>query len=716
MMLAFLVWSLPWISSSLAWRGKPAFFGHRGGAVKDTAVPLGSSDGFSSVPVKTRHTSDFLVDLLTRSRLETTKQVHEATELRSLLMESVIVYDDPQQLLHFFSPKLPAIKHSPEISIRIRCSKADMDPGIAACLMGALGCMSESSSNEATCAILDDRRLEQVFETMVSGINVKKQLSRFEKLQQNETVDDDTPAYKKGLSIRDCCRAAWGAAILGLHEKEKFGGENVAEVLIALGMRCRELLLFQYHELQTSDLVEGTRDSIDLRLEEVSEELAEDAATVMWTFACVRACSGTPSSHVMNACEEILCADPIDVRRAVQESETDVAATLIGSNDIVDRLAEVSEVNSDEDEDIQSLNSPASSALDPVTSLGDRKEVLLDWLSPKELTDCIWALAVHGRTNETGCIDTEGTFCEIVFDRLLDWLRLERRPNMEIYENAKFERSNCEETTVSAVSQESSLSLDSGMGSVAEPSVTELLAVESTLGNTSPQVVELMEVTGDDGQDGTHQIRVVNAADLLASEAGPQSEGINGSVDQQAEANCGQLDHSGEPGKDAPSDTLLRFFSPHDLCSIAWAVTELSDSLRGPVVLNVMELVEQRGPDCLRGLSGGDLSSVAWAIAKIANYTDGSIRSDELAVLVSGWVVDEVLGEQRSANSDLLRRFYPPEFSRLLWAIATVYGARVDGTRVAGTDAFDLARIGMEAAVSDVEIFGTEDLVGELTA
>ena len=57
------------------------------------------------------------------------------------------------------------------------------------------------------------------------------------------------------------------------------------------------------------------------------------------------------------------------------------------------------------------------------------RDGLLDWLTPNEVTDVLWALALHGSTIDTdskeeiALSETAAAFREIAFDRLVGWLR-----------------------------------------------------------------------------------------------------------------------------------------------------------------------------------------------------------------------------------------------------------------------------------------------------
>ena len=59
----------------------------------------------------------------------------------------------------------------------------------------------------------------------------------------------------------------------------------------------------------------------------------------------------------------------------------------------------------------------------------DGKDAFIDWLSPVEVTDILWALALHGSNatsskdkDEVTLSETASTLRETAYDRLVEWL------------------------------------------------------------------------------------------------------------------------------------------------------------------------------------------------------------------------------------------------------------------------------------------------------
>lgn len=724
----------------------------------------------SMIPIKTRRTSDVIVDLCTRSGADGKVLATESLDLRDLIAARTEDYlqdlanaaaaaaedgklPHPKQLLHYLAPKIPAIKHSPDVGLRIRSGRSDIDSGVAACLIGTLGHVCElyqkqGGSSSVSEDIVKDRRFEQLVECLSCGVNVKKERKEWVEMQQHQheglassTVDDieeilEDVQFAEGLSIRDSCRAAWGISILGVHEAQnKIGGENAMELLAALALRIRELLLVRLKKLRQSDLDESDQFadlSIDERLIDFSDELAEDAATALWTFACVRACTGVRCQPLVDVCCSILCMDPFDLRRRAQEIEATVDTTTVGSNDIVERLA-LSEVKAktvadyfaDQSNTTKKMDGNMLIPTDSAEVLIERKDSLLDWLSPKELTDAVWGFAVQESEDQTGLTDADDTFRDIAFDRIFEWLRKE----LNTLESTSEADLSGESLIVKQVENGSYNILSTARNSTfTEDKVPAVYSIKpkqvpdtlslivSKAGNNittaaaSKSVMESMTVTTTD--DGVNQIQGVDASALLALETAQDGDDPDDHL-KVIETPCIVEVPKFEAFEKDRSKAPFQFFSPHDLCSIAWAVTELNDSLRESVTVVVAKLVVHAGPDILKDLSGGDLSNLAWAVAKNINISDDSFRCEELAVLITGWIADDVLrnGQEWSETADQLRRFRPSEFSRLLWSIAVVHSTRVDGTRIAETSAHSIGLAGIKTAASNMDVFSTEDLV-----
>lgn len=780
-------------------------------------------DGRNALPSfvgKTRHTSDVMVDLSTRSGVNGQILPPESLQLRALITQRTAEYwhevraaaataavttepadpDPPQQqqqqpstrpdvrkkLLHYLAPKIPAIKHSPDVALPIRCARSDMDSGVAACLIGTLGHVvvvaqqtfhddQSTMMNDGKCSrvaekIVSDRRFEQLVECLLCGsVDVKERQKEWWEVQQQQQqgkksgghdatttttitaeMNDRTEAIfeknearlEEGLSIRDSCRAALGLALLvGVDQTtEEIGGEKVSDILTALALRTRDMLLLRFQKLKQSDLDENDDRwdlSIDERLVDFAEELAEDTATAMWTFARVREkFTSLPCYQpLLDVCCSILCADPWDLRRLAQEIEVTIDATIVGSNDIVDRLAfseeidEKAEKQTCPDDDFIRTSETSSMApdkrddavlidFDPAEPLITRKVSIMDWLSPNELTSTLWALASHGNEkNKPGLTEIENTFRDCAFERIIEWLRLELEyaRAVEIEEDVKALHVEHRKEPVSPLSTR----VHENQANDCNPNIPVVNSVTLESGDIEVGV-GFSTATADNrtiimADDGVSHVRIVDASALLAHES------VHDDDDWVDDAYVEDLVMSTaieSPLFNSIAEIIrpkkyFQLFSASDLCSIAWTVTELNATLREPVMAAVMKLFVYAGPESLQGLYGGNLSNLAWAVAKNANNNDQALRSHALDVLLTGWIADLVLrtAREKSLTDDLFQRFHPAQLSRLFCAIATVHSTRVDGTRMTGTGLRELGSVGLMTAASNLDLFSTEDLV-----
>ena len=386
----------------------------------------------------------------------------------------------------------------------------------------------------ASLDIVKDRRFEQLIECVLCGVHVPKHneidsdAEAIEEVLSTEHIEEvlssENPNADDGLSIRDACRAAWGIAILGTHRSaQSIGGVNVLVLLDALSVRVRNLLLGRVQMLRQDDLIKNEFETIEERLDNFSEELAEDAASAMWAFACVTACTGTSYPALFDICASILCQDPFDVRKRAQDIEATLETLSVGSNDAVERLAR-SEIESamDHAED----DTQRSTVREPRSAEMDQKDALLDWLSPNELTDVIWAVALHDGKNETAnahnlTLNME-TFCEIAFERAVSWLQKD-------LDNAQRARSTIGNTT--------------GIHSNTEESFKDVQSsadVASAVSNKGEAPFEGSQQQPTDAIDQDaipiasveEWVQTVDASAILASEASDNSPSVN-SIQQQ---------------------------------------------------------------------------------------------------------------------------------------------------------------------------------------
>ena len=190
--------------------------------------------------IKSRHTYDMILDLRRRSSVHGND---ESLALRTLittrsrdymrdLMEALELGNEgklphPKRILHYLAPKVPAIKQSPDVNLRIYSARSDMDSGVAACIIGTLAHVCEIYDKEmikrsdyrhsVAPEIINDRRFEQLVECILSGVNVEKRknellMRRLDKNSEEtsdieQILDEEDAQEDEGLNVRDICRA-----------------------------------------------------------------------------------------------------------------------------------------------------------------------------------------------------------------------------------------------------------------------------------------------------------------------------------------------------------------------------------------------------------------------------------------------------------------------------------------------------------------------------
>lgn len=598
---------------------------------------------------KHRRASDAINDLISRSGIEDDP---ESQQFRQMIAAQKST--NPLKLLHYLAPKIPAIRHSPDVALRIRASRSDMDCGLAACVIATLGRACElQDEQQHVDDILKDRRFEQLVECVMCGVDHKQE------------------EYTEGLSIRDACRAAWGIAVLMAHRKKENLGE---EVLQALSLRVAHVLAHRQDLLKTGDMIQDSVETIHEGIELFSEELAEDAATVLWTFACVKVCTGQNVTSLVNLCTSILVQDPFAVRKIAQEESFVTDANLeIGANDAVERLAQSEVESSDiETENTDVLATDLLGAATVKTLAMPEKSRVLDWLSPNELIDSLWAIALHGAKLDNASNDID-IFCDIALRRLAEFLQTELQHLQAQSEN---------EEQVQVHINSGDVSRDSG-------------DVDLDNGNSETGYFIDEHQNLDD-----NQVRECSEADF--------SEVLM-NVNETRDSHVENEDAASEFLQES-IDGLNCRLSPHDLCSLAWAVTELDGSHREVILHDISSIFKCLGVNSVRELSGPDLSNICWAIAK-SNFA----IQDDVSDIVVKWIADremEITSEDDGLNGSdsLLRHLNPHELSRLVWSLSTILLDQ-GSVRWTSVSIVSLTYRSLITASLHIDIFSSEDMV-----
>lgn len=445
----------------------------------------------------------------------------------------------------------------------------------------------------------------------------------------------------------------------------------------------------------------------------------------MWAFGCVQACTGISSSSLFETCCSILCHNPVDLRRRAQEADYEPSKNpILGSSDVIDRLArsEAAANNDNEEDEVKNQDEVIGSKKYPY---GTEKDAFLDWLSPIEVTDLLWALALHG-SNVTSSFDdvvtlseTASTLRETAYDRLVEWLEedlscirdLQLKSNLETSSEAEMDEAV---TVVEVVDAATLLASDSDEASATSHSIADSKP-------TPTESISLKTCSIVSAGMDSQEVEVVDAAKLLAStdivEEGaniekevmitPTSFIENKSIDsKRLKDDRSSVDKGVDFISNTGENNHQRIFSSHDLASIAWSVTELRDPLRTHIVGLVIESLWGLGPNSVSSLSGTDLSNLAWAIAKY----EGN-NHVEHKVPITRWISGRAL--QRTRKYPLLNIVTPHELGRMMWSIACTTSRKSSANKDTGPDtsSFSLSRNALKAVSDHLSTFSIETLV-----
>jgi hypothetical protein len=561
-----------------------------------------------------------------------------------------------------------------------------------------------------------ERRFEQLVECVLCGVDVSGWMNEYTRQRidhSSESIEDwfnldsepgsdsavpsshaadggkdsSNPASKErqvsGLAIRDAVRAAWGLSLLiGSHHNEQtIGGEKISDIFIALSLHIRERLLSQMQELREGDLSAIGRD-VDGLVALLAEHLAEDAALALWAFGCVTACTGLRFAPLFEIGCVILCQNPFELRKHAQDVAQGEFPLYgnVGASDIVDRLAEA------EEESNAGRSILGGHPSSPHMSHHARKDVLLDYLSPSQTTDVLWALALHGsRSHEGSSLDEialsepAAALRDVICDRMIAWLHEE----LDHIKSADEDASELDEMK----------------------SVPQSFYHDSSETNEAPSKVESMTI------GGLQSVAVVDAAAVLASETSQPDTCSEDAYEHIGSPSHLSRDTSHGLTRSSKVKLLLKF-SPGDLCSIAWAVTELHDSLQPAVTNVVMSIFMELGAGSLNDLEGRDLSNLAWAIAK--STTPSALHGADSSLMLISWVCDAMVpieGTGTFLSLSRLSKLQPPELGRLMWAVSTVYSFVDVPFSERPASSCHLALASMHVAKAGFSEYGAEDLV-----
>lgn len=689
---------------------------------------------------KARHTSDVVRNILEKREIMGDEEIalKELIDRRAkeylTELESSEKPPMPLKFLHYLAPKVPAIKLSPDLMLRIQTARGDFDSGIAATIISTMAqlCVQyEKKTGESISKeICRDRRFEQLVECVLCGVDVLRRTQESKTLAEGDNtiqidmealLDEEDVKIHEGLSVPDACRAAWGIAMLTGYRKASFGGQKVTDILTALSLRTRERLLARLQLLRQGELRSYTSSEMSLAegFDKDTKDLAEDVASAMWTFACVKATTGLRMVPLFEASCSLLCQNPMQLRRREQAKKVGLSVNDFDADAVVEKLAKSENVTVDKDCEDKST----------AIEVDDEKDVLLHWLSPNEVAGIMWAVALHGRTDDAGSKDemklseTATVLSELAFDCIGHWLKEDLALHRDVHalqeqlDDHQMER-------ISSVDQEL---VHHGDGVVVEVvDAATILAKESAqaMVETSAENITVNDRSLDEVGvlAGTKEVQVVDAATLITMQATDEQLNAKSKVLVSSMPMPGEnADEPESKSLSLPSHLHLRslpdpHFSNHKLCSIVWAATDLQDSLRNLLLDIAAEILSEQGSRGMHHLSGGDLANLAWAIARRTQSTDFFPSRDVASRLIrlSRWIAQRSLFlVEANQGAAMFDEFQAPELGRLMWSLSMTLSnlsLYSDGSRSPDTCFQKLAVLALTLSNNFTSRFGTEDL------
>lgn len=685
---------------------------------------------------KARHTSDVVRNILEKREI----MGDEDVTLRELIDRRVKEYvaelessekaPTPLKILHYLAPKVPAIKLSPDLMLRIQTARGEFDSGIAATIISSLAqlCVQyEKKTGESIGKdICRDRRFEQLVECVLCGVDVKgrtKESKTFAdgdstiQIDMEDLLDEENVKIHEGLSVPDACRAAWGIAMLTGYRQSSFGGQKVTDILTALSLRTRERLLARLQLLRQGELRSYTSSEMSMTegFDKDTKDLAEDVASAIWTFACVKATTGLRTVPLFEASCSLLCQNPMQLRRREEAKKVGLGVNDFDAEAVVEKLAKSE--NTTVEEDLQ------HESTDIVEN--DEKDVLLHWLSPNEVAGIMWAVALHGRTDDAGSkeemklSETATVLSELAFDCISDWLK----EDLAAYGEARALQDGPKYNQT-----EKSPSLSQELDHHRDGVVVEVVDAATILAKESAQalvetVVENITVNERSLPEagvlaGTKEVQVVDAATLIALQ--DTDERLN----VKSEVLVASMSMSGE--QESQSMYLPSYqhsptfpephFTNHKLCSIVWAATDLQDSLRNLLLDITSEILTEQGNQSMLDLGGGDLANLAWAIARRTQSADFAPSKDLAARLrrLSQLIAERsLLLFEEHLGVAVFDEFQAPELGRLMWSLSIILSNlshQTEDGQIPEKSFRQLALLALKLSNTFASRFGTEDL------
>jgi hypothetical protein len=234
----------------------------------------------------------------------------------------------PKKLLHKIAPKIPAIKRSPVIMLRITSARGDVDVKAAARGIGLVAAAVELYNyackkldcidQPASTKICKDRRFEQLVECILCGLDKEEYSPTYTQDQSEEigidedhtdytdSKDDGRKAQQYGLDVHDIATIAWGLSVLNIKQLPHVSDVKPEDIFAKLSARASKMIIERANTIHNGEF-DG--EGIDKRalFSKKMFSLSKDIYSLISAFGDANRKCGVQSDKLCQTCLELLC-------------------------------------------------------------------------------------------------------------------------------------------------------------------------------------------------------------------------------------------------------------------------------------------------------------------------------------------------------------------------------------------------------------------------
>ncbi len=335
----------------------------------------------------------------------------------------------PKKVLHFIAPKIPAIRRSPEITLKISSARVRVDVRAAACALGVIAIITEyyvclleeveskigqknrysiqSEVNAIFESIVTDRRFEQLIECIQCGVDVENVIQEEEteestidellpgekdEIQEQNTLcseEEEVEDMKHKIRVIDASKSIWALSIFSSHhDVEQLGGIKCSLFVRALQIQSAHLLKNQLNHFKT-----GSKQNFscytDTKFVKEVHSLLKETVYLMWASNCASEIFQLDNTSTLQTCTFILNQEVKAIWDSMQEQKNEEAVV----DDIIERLAEAEEGDTNDAIKMQSNNDESQiSCTTDSNEDPSRAGFILDYLSCRDTVVVLDAL------------------------------------------------------------------------------------------------------------------------------------------------------------------------------------------------------------------------------------------------------------------------------------------------------------------------------------